>query len=266
MPASLKLAIGLTRLTLNVLVGLLIAALYFPFAGQARRERLICWWARGVLRICGIDLRLEGPVPDPSEQAGLMLLANHVSWLDIYVLNAVVATRFVAKSEIRGWPVFGYLARRTGTLFIERGRRHAVHRANADIAAALRQGARVGVFPEGTTGDGRVLLPFHANLIQAAVDAPAVLQPVALRYETLTGQPCMAVAFVGDMTLLASICSTLRAAPLCVLVRYLARIDAAGVSRHALARQAGVEIALSLGVDAPGSRPETAPGLPVARH
>ena len=103
MPASLKLAIGLTRLALNVLVGLLIAGLYFPFAGQARREQLICWWARGVLRICGIDLRLEGPVPDPSEQAGLMLLANHVSWLDIYVLNAVVARVVVASpySEYR---------------------------------------------------------------------------------------------------------------------------------------------------------------------
>lgn len=270
MQTRLRLALGFARIGLNVVVGLLIVALYFPFASMRRRTALIAWWARGVLRICGVTLQIEG-VPLNN---GTMQVFNHVSWLDIYSVNAVAPVRFVAKSEIRSWPVFGYLAAQTGTLFLERGRRHAVHRANGVVANILREGGRVGVFPEGTTGDGTLLLPFHANLIQAAVDAAAPVQPVALCYRDANGKPSTAVAFVGDMTLLESMRLTLLAGPLTVHLAFLAPIDSAGRTRHALAQQARAAIGASLGLhvkaeESPavaGTAPETAPDLQAAPH
>lgn len=262
MQTQLRLTAGFVRIGLNVLIGLLIVALYFPFASQGRREALIGWWARGVLRICGVTLQVEG-VP---LSRGTMQVFNHVSWLDIYAVNAVEPVRFVAKSEIRAWPVFGYLAAKTGTLFLERGRRHAVHRANGVVADILREGGRVGVFPEGTTGDGSLLLPFHANLIQAAVDAAAPVQPVALSYRDATGKLSAAVAFVGDMSLLESMRRTLLAAPLSVHLAFLAPIKSAGRSRHELAQQARAAIGASLAAIPSDTAPETAPDLQAAPH
>jgi len=258
----LRLALGFARIGLNVVLGLLIVGLYFPFAAPPRREALIGWWARGVLRICGITLQVEGV---PLRQ-GVMKLFNHVSWLDIYAVNAVAPVRFIAKSEIRSWPIFGYLAAQTGTLFLERGRRHAVHRANGVVANILREGGRVGVFPEGTTGDGTSLLPFHANLIQAAVDAAAPVQPVALCYLDADGGLSTAVAFVGDMSLLESMRRTLLAAPLSVHLVFLEPIESAGRSRHELAQQARAAIGASLGSNIAGTAPETAPDLQAAPH
>ena len=109
---------------------------------------------------------------------GRLVVANHLSWLDIFAIDALCPASFVAKSEIARWPLVGTLVARAGTLFIERGRRHAVHRLIEHIERSLQAGGRVAVFPEGTTGAGHALLPFHANLIQAAVDAQAPVVPV----------------------------------------------------------------------------------------
>jgi len=246
----------LARAMLNVAVGLLIVVLLFPFSSLQRRQQWISWWARGLLRIFRIDLQVVG-APAPG---GVMLLINHISWLDIYVINGVCATRFVAKSEIRRWPVFGFLAARTGTLFLERGRRRAVHDAIRQLTESLQANDRVGVFPEGTTGDGSSLLPFHANLVQAALNAPVLVQPVALSYRTVSGTPTTAAAFVGEMNLFESQMNILRAAPLTAHLEFLAPIVTAGRSRHDVADEARRAIAVSLGFGNPDSQPETALG------
>ena len=245
MLARLSMGLALARIVLNVVIGVLIVALLFPFINQIRRQRLIAWWARGVLAICGVHLRVTGAVQAGS---GVMLLLNHISWLDIYVVNAVAPARFVAKSEIGAWPVFGYLARRTGTVFIERGRRHAVHRTIDVLTQLLRTGGRVGVFPEGTSGDGSKLLPFHANLIEAALHAGVDVQPVALSYRNRDGSRCHGVAFVGEMTLLDSMRASLAARPIDVQLDFLAPIDCAGRSRHQVAALARDAIGLHLGL------------------
>lgn len=130
-----------------------------------------------------------------------MLVANHVSWLDIFVIDAVVPARFVAKSEIRSWPVFGWLSERVGTIFIERARRHDTARVNALVADALGAGDVFVVFPEGTTTDGTEVLKFHASLLAPALTAGAAVQPVAIRYERDDGTLCVAAAYVGDASL-----------------------------------------------------------------
>src|SRR5271170_6750511 len=175
---TLRLAIGLPRIAFHIVVGVTIMACYFRFASRERRDRLIRWWSIGVLKIFGMQVRVAGPtqVLEP----GSMLVMNHISWIDVYVIFAIQPVRFVAKAEIRGWPVIGSLCDGVGTLYIERGRRRAVHQTNQAIADLLNAGDRIGVFPEGTTSDGRSVLPFHANLIQAALAVNARIQPVAL--------------------------------------------------------------------------------------
>lgn len=256
----MKVAFGIVRLVVLLLVGLAIVGFWFPLIGPLRRQQLQRWWARRMLAACGVRLEVEGHVL----HGHVLLLANHISWLDIFVIDAVAPTRFVAKSEIRGWPLFGLLAARTGTLFIERGRRHAVHAANVQVATVLRAGARVGIFPEGTTGDGTQVLPFHANLVQAALDAAAQVQPVALAYRLPDGTACQAAAFLGEQTLAQSVLVVLRARPLVAQVAFLPPVETAGRTRHDVARVARADIALSLGVGVAGNPPETPPGPPAA--
>lgn len=144
-----------------------------------------------------------------------MLVSNHVSWLDVYAINAWHSPRFVAKSEIRSWPVIGWLCAQTGVLFVERARKRDAHRIMHAIADALRGGESICVFPEGTTSNGMQLLPFHANLFQAPVTAAAPIRPVALRYRiAATGELTTIPAYIGDMSLLDSVNAILNGPPL----------------------------------------------------
>jgi 1-acyl-sn-glycerol-3-phosphate acyltransferase len=164
-----------------------------------------------VLWVCGVDpdINLHGTHPDANERDavsdGHLIVANHVSWLDILVINHFCATRFVAKSEIGQWPLVGLLVGRAGTIFIERGRRRAVYQVLKEVAWHLTHHDPVGVFPEGTTTTGDELLPFHSNLIQAAVQAERPVLPIALRYSDLAGQRAEAVTFIGDTTFMESV-------------------------------------------------------------
>src|SRR5579871_3432168 len=151
--------------------GVVIVRWRFPGIGAAAQRAEIERWSLRLLRILGAELRLHGA---PAAWAGSVLITNHSSWLDIFALLATVPVRLVAKSEIRRWPVLGRLATGAGTLYIERGRGRHAHRTNHVIAQALRGGQTIGIFPEGTTSEGDVLLPFHAALFQPAVDAQAV--------------------------------------------------------------------------------------------
>jgi 1-acyl-sn-glycerol-3-phosphate acyltransferase len=177
-----------------------------------------------------------------------LLVANHISWLDVFAIHAVIPGRFVAKAEIRGWPLLGALVTRSGTLYIERGRRHAVAAINHLVARHLQAGESVMIFPEGTTSDGRVLLPFHSNLFASALHASAPVWPVALRY-TDCGMPTTGPAFIGEMGLVTSLARILTARDLAVEVALLDELSTADhPNRHALARAAHEAIAKHLGV------------------
>jgi 1-acyl-sn-glycerol-3-phosphate acyltransferase len=147
------------------------------------------------LRALGIELRLSGATAEG------LLVANHVSFLDIFVINAVAPAAFVSKDEVRGWPLIGWLAARSDTIFLERGSRAAAQRTRAALLRHLQAGQRVALFPEGTTTIGDRVLPFHGALFQAAIDAGAPVTPLALRYSGRDGLRSAAPAYIDDITL-----------------------------------------------------------------
>jgi 1-acyl-sn-glycerol-3-phosphate acyltransferase len=154
---------------------------------------------------------------------------------------AVAPSRFVAKAEIARWPVLGWLVKMAGTEFIDRGKRHAVRATLHSIRDRMLAGDRAAVFPEGTTSDGRQLLPFHANLMQAAVEAGRPVVPIALSY--FEGeQPSVAAAYIGDMTLLESIARIARARRHEARLDILTALPVDGFTRHQLAEQARVQM------------------------
>lgn len=194
---------------LHILAGLLTILFRFPRLSQEQREIRVQVWSRAMLARLGIRLVVKGA---PATRGPVLLVANHISWLDITSLHAARYCRFVSKADVKGWPLIGVLASGVGTLFIERESRRDAMRVVHRMADSLRAGDVVAVFPEGTTSDGVSLLPFHANLLQAAITAEAPVQPVALQFlDTPTGQRSLAPCYVGDDTLLGSVWRTVRA-------------------------------------------------------
>jgi len=243
----------LVRLVLHLLVGAVKAALLLPLAGRARRTGLIRRWSLRVLAILNVRLNIKGETPDISA-AGVMFVANHVSWLDIYLLDAVCPARFVAKAEVRAWPVIGWLAEKIGTLFIERARRHDTARAGREVVDALRQGDCVAVFPEGTTSNGTLLRPFHASLLQSAIDSGARLWPVAIRYVHRDGTANLSPAYVDDMSFGTSLFRILNEPDLAAEITYLEPLPVQGRSRRELAALAEKAIANALNLTVPGRK------------
>ena len=228
----LRAAWRLLRLASQVFYGLLVMALRFPALDAAGRQARIGRWSAGVLRAMGVQLRISG-TPRPG---ATLLLANHVSWLDIAALHAAVPqARFVAKADLLHWPVLGWLVRGAGTLFIERERKRDAVRVVHAMAQALQAGETVAVFPEGTTGLGAELLPFHANLLQAAVATETPIQPVVLRFFDRQAPFSLAVSFIGDTTLMQSVWAVACAQGLQVQVHLLPSVGTRHADRRALA-------------------------------
>jgi 1-acyl-sn-glycerol-3-phosphate acyltransferase len=183
-----------------------------------RRQARIQWWAAKMLRMLGVRLVASGtPQPGP-----VLMVANHVSWLDIVALHAVCPqTRFVSKSELEHWPLIGTLVAAANTLFIQRERKRDAVRVLQQMAQALRSGDTLAVFPEGTTGPGDPLLPFHANLLQSAIEAQVPVQPVALRFSDARDAVSAAAAYVGDTSLVQSLWWVVNAEGLTAHARWL---------------------------------------------
>ena len=232
-PSILRGAWRLARLVLHLLRGWLTIRWRFPGWSQARRDRAVQDWSQAMLAILGLQLRIEGQL---LQQGPLMLVCNHISWLDIAVLHAAVHCRFISKDDIRAWPVLGTLASGGGTLYISRASRRDALRVVHQMAQALRQGDVLALFPEGTTGDGSTVLPFHANLLQAAIAADAPVQALGLLFEdAATGAPSFAPCYVGDETLLDSAWRTVCAPPLRAVLRCAPVQSAQGRQRREFA-------------------------------
>ena len=242
---NIRLAWRLARLVLHLLQGLATCALVFPWASAALRERLVRRWSAHLLRICRVEVEQQGGA-EALQHA--LIVSNHVSWLDIFVINSLHPCRFVAKAEIRAWPVLGWLVAQAGTVFIARGNRRDLRHIFKGLVDALAQHQRVAFFPEGTTASQGSLLPFHANLFEAAIDAKVPVQPVALAYLDRTGGWHPAVDYTGETTFVDSILHIIGGEPVLARVSCLAPIDAAGAHRRELAKAAHDAIAGALGV------------------
>lgn len=227
----------LFRLVVHLLFGVAEVGLRFPRRTPAERRRVVRQWSRRLVGIAAIEIRAQGHIPAPATEAAV-LVANHVSWLDVFVMNAVVASRFVAKSEVKSWPILGWLCDRTGTLFISRERRQDTARVNQAIAAALGDGDCVAVFPEGTTSDGFIIRPFNAALLQPAVHAGAAIIPVALRYLDANGRQTDIPAYVDDLSLVESVQRILAQRRLIAELTFLEPLPTAGRHRRELAKAA----------------------------
>jgi 1-acyl-sn-glycerol-3-phosphate acyltransferase len=249
----------LARVFWQGLRGLLTCALLFPFITPAQRMRQVGAWSSRTLAALGIALEVRG-----AARAGPVLFtANHISWLDILAINAVHPARFVSKADVRHWPVLGWMVACGGTLFIERERKRDALRVVHQVAEALKAGETLAVFPEGTTSDGRGLLPFHANLLQAAISTETPVQAIALRYADATAPVSLAATYIGDTTLAQSLRAVLFADRLRVRVELLPAQGTRHLDRRALAERLHNDIADALGIErnALAGAPGHTPGL-----
>lgn len=252
----------ISRLALHVTYGVATAALVLPRLDDAKRERLIRNWSAHVLRILNVRLEVDGMLPTVDSRP-VMLVANHVSWLDIWAINSVRVVRFVAKSEVRDWPVIGWLSEQVGVIFIERARRQDTARVSGAGVEALLGGDSLCVFPEGTTSDGTHMYPFKSSLLQSAVDANAPVWPVALHYPGKNGGVNSAVAYAGDTTLMQSIRAILAQREIIVRLTFAEPIAPEGRDRRELAQTAESVIS-SLARLPVRVVPERLSGLPAA--
>ena len=221
----------LLRAAVHLLHGLAVMT-RFPALDAAARHERIRWWSAGLVRAMGLTLQVSG-TPRPG---ATLIVANHISWLDIAAIHAAAPhARFVSKADVLSWPLLGWLIRSAGTLFIERDRKRDAVRVVHAVAEALNAGDTVAVFPEGTTGTGPGLLPFHANLLQAAVATATPVQPVVLRFSDPRGPFSPAVAFIGETTLLQSLWRVASAQGLAVSVEQLPAVGTQHADRRALA-------------------------------
>ncbi|CAB3760096.1 lysophospholipid acyltransferase family protein [Paraburkholderia humisilvae] len=231
----MKHAFRKIRLVAHLAYGMWVVATRFSRVTAQQRSELNRAWSLRFLQLAGMRLVVHNDGARLDE--GALVVSNHVSWIDIYVINAWRPTRFVSKAEVRKWPVIGWFAEQLDTVFLQREKRSDAKRIVHELADHLIAGDVICVFPEGTTTDGRELLPFHANLFQAAVSAARPVQPLCLYYEDARGNQSTAPSYIGEMSLGESLDTLLRGTPLTAHVVVCDPL-APGAERRVLAAQA----------------------------
>jgi 1-acyl-sn-glycerol-3-phosphate acyltransferase len=233
--SSLRATWRLSRALWHALAGLATIMVAFPRLGEPAREARVQAWSMRMLALLGIGLEIHG---QPPRSGPMLLVANHISWLDILVMHAARYCRFVSKADVKRWPLIGRLATGGGTIYIQRESRRDALRVVHHMAESLGRGEVVAVFPEGTTGDGVELLPFHGNLVQAAISAAAPAQPVALSFlDSRTRSSSSGPLYIGDDTFLASLWRTVSGPSVTAVVHYGSPQQAHGRDRRAWARE-----------------------------
>jgi 1-acyl-sn-glycerol-3-phosphate acyltransferase len=239
----------LLRVLLHLFQGLATCALVFPFTDRMGRQAHIQRWSSRLVALCGVRVRIinsQGAQPAPRA----LIVANHLSWLDIFVINSLHPCRFVAKSDIRDWPLIGWLCAQVGTIFIARGKLRDVRRIYQGLVESLQAAEHVAFFPEGTTAAQGTLLPFHANLFEAAIEAQVPVQPYALRYLDADGKPHPAAEFIGDTSFVQSLVTILKSSGMTAQLYLLPPLPTALSShRRQLADAARQAIARALDAD-----------------
>ncbi|MFZ6820441.1 lysophospholipid acyltransferase family protein [Undibacterium sp. Ji22W] len=235
------------RVLLHVFAGVLTCAIVFPFISATKREALVKRWSLQLLTLCKVKVRMldqsGGQIPEHA-----LIIANHVSWLDIFVINSWQACHFVAKADIRGWPIAGWLSAQAGTIFLARGKQREVRRIYEGLVHQLRDNKRIAFFPEGTTGAQGGILPFHPNLFEAAIEAQVPVLPFALRYVDANGGLHSAADFIGEMTFAESMKLILQSESMTAELTQLPMISTDGEHRREVAQVARAAVANALGV------------------
>jgi 1-acyl-sn-glycerol-3-phosphate acyltransferase len=225
--------IRIARIILHTIEGVFLSTFVLPTITRRQRNWVISYWSRRLLHIMHIQIKIQG-TPPHHDLASTMFVGNHISWLDIHVLNSIRAVRFIAKSEIKSWPIFGWLAKQCNTLFIERDQKKDAVRVIDTAATSLEKGDCLCFFPEGTTTDGTTLLTFKGSLMQAPINAKAKVWPFVIEYPNKHGHPNLAMAFAGETTLLESIWQIVSLSKPQATITFLARISPEGHERRGL--------------------------------
>ncbi len=255
-PKSLLVRPRLLLVGLHLLSGVLQVALLFPLAGTQSRQNLRRIWSRQLLTLLGI--RVEAVDHALTGIEGGLVVGNHISFIDIYVINALLPCGFVSKSEVAHWPLIGWLSRHNDTVFIERGSRKAAHRTHHAMLAALGAGRRVAIFPEGTTTAGDKVLPFHAALFQSAIDAAVPVHALAISYHGADGTRSRAPAYIGDTSLVECMITVMQSGGLVARIRLAQSLAPPLANRRELAQRAHQAVATAL-----SREPELAPAEPL---
>jgi 1-acyl-sn-glycerol-3-phosphate acyltransferase len=242
------------RLALHLLWICLGAAVVYPCVGETRRASLKRRWSRQILRILAVRVDAE-PIDSP---AGCLIAANHISWLDIFAINALRPASFVSKADILQWPLIGWLGARNDTIFLRRGSRGHARTVNVEIDRRLTAGKDVALFPEGTTTDGTSLLGFHAALLQPAVETGRPVLPMAISYHDAEGELSLAPSFAGETTMKECFLAILACRSLTVRMSAAPALDSIGKTRRELSHEAHAAIATML-ASRRGFRPASSP-------
>jgi 1-acyl-sn-glycerol-3-phosphate acyltransferase len=213
-----------------------------------RRHDEIGNWSSRALEIFGIRTVVVGR--PPARDRAHLLVANHVSWLDVHCILSRTRASFVAKADVNAWPIIGTLAGHLETIFVSRGQ-NALRAEMSAIRERLAAGRPICMFPEGTSSDGSQILPFRSAFFEAAIAAGAPVQPIAIRYRRADGTRADEAAFTGDTTLVQSFRRLAASPGMTAEVHFLDPIEPAGLSRRELARRA--EIAIRTALEAGGS-------------
>lgn len=237
----------ISRILIHTTTGLTIAALVLPFIQKKTKLSLIKWWCGGLLRAFNIKVVTFGDLPAPSLK-GVMFVANHISWSDIHALNSLIPLRFIAKSDIKNWPIFGYLVQKADTLFIDRNKRQEAGRIVDITVDSLKSGDNLCFFPEGTTTDGAGtsgtglegtrVLPFKSSVLQAAIDANTQVWPIAIKYVNADGSINTAMAYAGETSLIESMHQVLMQKNPVVELHFLTPLATEGQNRRDLTQAA----------------------------
>lgn len=226
---------------LHVLAGVVIAALLRPGRNGMVSLQPLALWSRVLCWIMGVRATVSG-IP---ASGAVLLVANHISWLDIFCIAGVCPTHFLAKREVAGWPLFGWLSRRAGTAFIHRGADNGASEAAEQMTWRLRHGGRILVFPEGTSTSGETVRRFFPRLFQAASLSRCSVQAIALRYPYRDGLHPL-IPFVGDASLLPHLWCLLGERCIEVELQFCEPFSGAGQTRNALAEHAWAQISIAL--------------------
>ena len=236
MRQRLLLARVLLRSMLHALKGSWLMWRRFPTATQAEKNALSKQWARDCLRIFNVELEVQG---EPQVEGPLLVVSNHISWLDILVLLAVQPVNFISRIENAKWPVLGYLIRGSGTIFVARESKRDTARVVAQIAQYLEaQRGMVAFFPEGRTSAGTGVAHFHGNMLQAAIDSAVPVQALALDYRLATPEQARSSAVsYADINFVQSVLNTLASGPFIARVYCAAPVESRDWQRRELAAQ-----------------------------
>jgi 1-acyl-sn-glycerol-3-phosphate acyltransferase len=237
------------RLVIHLTYGGLLALIY-PSVPVSLQKRIMHRWSVELLDVLHVRISVTGDVALSEIKQGL-IVANHISWLDVFVMSSVLPMRFVAKSEVRSWPFIGWLCARADTIFIERNKRSDTIRTNIQAVEHLRKGNCMAIFPEGTTSDGTQIGHFHASLLQPAIDSQTPIYPVGVYYHDATNKPNFDAAYIDEMTFVESMWKILSSRDLRVRLTTASALSTQDENRRVLAQEAHRRIAHALSIEPP---------------